>query len=68
MARSDACKRGHIYTEASCIWRSDGSRKCRICDKLWREASKARLQLRAEGVQPQPIGRSITIIYPKDKD
>ena len=57
MARSDACKRGHPYTEASCIWRADGSRKCRICDNATRSArGKAqRRLLRAEAVpQPQP--------------
>ena len=68
MAHRDTCAKGHRYTEATIAWRANGARRCRICDRFWREASKARLQLRADGVQPQPIGRSITIIYPKDKD
>ena len=58
MARRDTCAKGHRYTEATIAWRADGARRCRIFDKLWREARKARLQLRAEAVPPQPIALS----------
>ena len=55
MAHRDACSRGHPYTEATLAWRASGTRRCRLCDKLGRDARKARRQLRAEAVQPQPL-------------
>lgn len=55
MAHRDACAKGHRYTAETLVWRSNGARRCRICDRLWREARRARLQLRAEAVQPQPL-------------
>ena len=55
MANRDACSRGHRYTEETLVWRANGTRRCRVCDRLWRETRKARLQLRAEAVQPQPL-------------
>ena len=55
MAHRDTCAKGHRYTEANTAWRANGVRRCRICDRFWREARKARLQLRAEAVTPQQL-------------
>lgn len=53
MAHRDACAKGHRYTEATLAWRTDGTRRCRICERMAREARRARQQLRVEAAQPQ---------------
>lgn len=47
MANRDACKGGHRYVAGSYSWRASGTRRCLVCERLGREARKARLQLRA---------------------
>lgn len=56
MAHRDACAKGHRYTEESTAWRADGSRRCRICDKLWRDMRRERIKrLDALLAKPQPL-------------
>lgn len=51
MAHRDACKAGHRYVAGSYSWRTNGTRRCRICERMSRKANRARQQLRAEAVQ-----------------
>ena len=55
MAHRDACKAGHRYVAGSYSWRASGTRRCRICERMAREAKRARQQLRADAVQSQPL-------------
>lgn len=41
--RSEACRRGHAFTEASTIVRKNGSRQCRICRNAAARAKRAEL-------------------------
>ena len=55
MAHRDACKAGHRYVAGSYSWRASGTRRCLVCERVAREAKRARQQLRAEAAQPTQL-------------